>query len=249
MCSFISSSRNVKGAPRVALRGFQRIHLEAGASQHVHFELKPRDLGMVTEDGNPIIAQGDYTISIGGGQPDTGSARHQRSFPYRWPVRFARMMLVSCRRFSGRKDGGYVIAVVTIWMVPRQLVCKGEGFMSESSTRIVLTRREALLLSASAGVGIAAAKSAFASDSVKTAAHQEPGNLSTPLSAVAKRDTERYAGLLMAASSPSRECLMVSLRPEATVGFRRSRQHRGQVSIRRWSTVRTARKTCIPGQA
>jgi beta-glucosidase len=61
----------VKGAPNVALRGFERIHLDAGASQKVHFELKPRDLGMVTEDGNPIIADGDYTISIGGGQPDT----------------------------------------------------------------------------------------------------------------------------------------------------------------------------------
>jgi beta-glucosidase len=63
----------VKGAPRVALRGFERVHLDAGASQKVHFELKPRDLGMVTEDGDPIIAQGDYTISIGGGQPDTGA--------------------------------------------------------------------------------------------------------------------------------------------------------------------------------
>jgi beta-glucosidase len=62
-----------KGAPLLALRGFQRIHLEAGASQQVHFELKDRDLGMVTESGNPIIAQGDYTISIGGGQPDTGA--------------------------------------------------------------------------------------------------------------------------------------------------------------------------------
>ena len=28
---------------------------------------------MVTEDGHPIIAGGDYTISIGGGQPDTGA--------------------------------------------------------------------------------------------------------------------------------------------------------------------------------
>jgi beta-glucosidase len=63
----------VKGAPHIALRGFERIHLEPGASQKVHFELKPRDLGMVTEDGNPIVAQGDYTISIGGGQPDTGA--------------------------------------------------------------------------------------------------------------------------------------------------------------------------------
>ncbi len=63
----------VKGAPLIALRGFQRIHLDPGASQNVHFELKARDLGMVTEDGNPIIAQGDYTVSIGGGQPDTGA--------------------------------------------------------------------------------------------------------------------------------------------------------------------------------
>jgi beta-glucosidase len=64
----------VKGAPSVALRGFRRIHLEPGASQQVHFDLKPRDLGMVTEDGNPIIAQGDYTISIGGGQPETAAS-------------------------------------------------------------------------------------------------------------------------------------------------------------------------------
>ncbi len=63
----------VKGAPDIALRGFKRIHLEPGASQKVHFELKGRDLGMVTEDGNPIVAQGDYSISIGGGQPDTGA--------------------------------------------------------------------------------------------------------------------------------------------------------------------------------
>ncbi|MGA7409974.1 MAG: glycoside hydrolase family 3 C-terminal domain-containing protein, partial [Bryobacteraceae bacterium] len=64
---------DVKGAPRIALRGFERVHLDAGASQKVHFTLKPRDMGMVTEDGNPIIAQGEYTVSIGGGQPDTGA--------------------------------------------------------------------------------------------------------------------------------------------------------------------------------
>ena len=63
----------MKGAPLVALRGFERIHLDAGATHKVHFELKPRDLGMVTEDGNPVVVQGDYSISIGGGQPDTGA--------------------------------------------------------------------------------------------------------------------------------------------------------------------------------
>ncbi|KAA6462127.1 beta-glucosidase [Acidobacteria bacterium AB60] len=64
---------SVAGAPRVALRGFKRIHLEAGANQRVHFDLRDRDLGMVTLDGHPIIAAGEYKISIGGGQPDTGA--------------------------------------------------------------------------------------------------------------------------------------------------------------------------------
>jgi beta-glucosidase len=63
----------VAGAPDIALRGFERIHLDPGQSQKVHFDLKNRDLGMVTADGHPIIADGDYTVSIGGGQPDTGA--------------------------------------------------------------------------------------------------------------------------------------------------------------------------------
>jgi beta-glucosidase len=63
----------VNGAPRIALRGFQRIYLDPGAGRKVHFELKDRDLGIVTEDGDPIIAGGEYTITIGSGQPDTGA--------------------------------------------------------------------------------------------------------------------------------------------------------------------------------
>ncbi|HUY93820.1 MAG TPA: glycoside hydrolase family 3 C-terminal domain-containing protein [Terracidiphilus sp.] len=63
----------VKGAPLKALRGFERVHLDPGASQIVHFELKNRDLGMVTDLGVPIIAGGKYTITIGGGQPGTGA--------------------------------------------------------------------------------------------------------------------------------------------------------------------------------
>jgi beta-glucosidase len=59
----------VAGAPRIALRGFRRVHLEPGQSQEVHFELKGRDLGMVTEAGDPIVAAGDYTVSVGGGEP------------------------------------------------------------------------------------------------------------------------------------------------------------------------------------
>jgi beta-glucosidase len=64
---------NVPGAPLRALRAFQRVHLEAGASQKLHFELQPRDLSMVTEAGVPIIAEGEYQLSVGGGQPNTGA--------------------------------------------------------------------------------------------------------------------------------------------------------------------------------
>ena len=63
----------VPGAPLRALRGFQRVHLEPGASQKVRFELKPRDLSMVTEAGEPIVAEGQYTVSVGGGQPNTSA--------------------------------------------------------------------------------------------------------------------------------------------------------------------------------
>jgi beta-glucosidase len=63
----------VPGAPIRALRGFQRIHLEPGASQKVDFRLNSRDLSMVTETGDIIVAQGKYSLSIGGGQPGTGA--------------------------------------------------------------------------------------------------------------------------------------------------------------------------------
>jgi beta-glucosidase len=64
---------NVPGAPVRALRGFRRVHLKPGESQKVHFELKERDLSMVAEAGEPIIAEGKYAVSIGGGQPNTGA--------------------------------------------------------------------------------------------------------------------------------------------------------------------------------
>ncbi|MGB9470862.1 MAG: glycoside hydrolase family 3 C-terminal domain-containing protein [Candidatus Acidiferrum sp.] len=64
---------NVPGAPLRALRGFRRVHLKPGESQKVRFELKDRDLSIVTEAGEPIIAKGKYSVWIGGGQPNTGA--------------------------------------------------------------------------------------------------------------------------------------------------------------------------------
>ena len=71
---------DVPGAPLRALRGFQRIHLEPGASQKVDFHLSPRDLSMVTDLGDIIVPQGKYTLSIGGGQPGTGAASVSGNF-------------------------------------------------------------------------------------------------------------------------------------------------------------------------
>jgi beta-glucosidase len=64
---------SVPGAPQRALRGFKRIHLKPGESQKISFEVRDRDLSMVNETGEPIIAEGAYTVSIGGGQPNTGA--------------------------------------------------------------------------------------------------------------------------------------------------------------------------------
>jgi beta-glucosidase len=64
---------SVAGAPLKALRGFKRVHLEPGASQKVRFELSPRDMSIVTEAGDPTVAEGAYTVSVGGGQPGTGA--------------------------------------------------------------------------------------------------------------------------------------------------------------------------------
>ena len=64
----------VAGSPIRALRAFKRVHLSPQESQTISFELTPRDLSMVTEAGEPIVAAGSYQLFIGGGQPVEGIA-------------------------------------------------------------------------------------------------------------------------------------------------------------------------------
>jgi beta-glucosidase len=79
---------NSPGAPIRALRGFTRVHLAAGATQHLSFTLQSRDLSHVNERGDRIVASGVYRISVGGGQPGiapgaeaTLSIRGQQGLP------------------------------------------------------------------------------------------------------------------------------------------------------------------------
>ncbi len=61
------------GAPHIALRGFQRVSLKPGESRAIEFTLSARDLSFVTMAGNRAIIPGDYRLSVGSGQPGTGS--------------------------------------------------------------------------------------------------------------------------------------------------------------------------------
>src|SRR5258705_2601007 len=61
----------IPGAPLRALRGFKRVHLKPHESKKILFELKERDLSMVSEAGEVMIAEGQYSLSVGGGQPNT----------------------------------------------------------------------------------------------------------------------------------------------------------------------------------
>jgi beta-glucosidase len=67
----------VEGAPIRALTGFQRIHLDAGASKTVEFTLHDRDLSVVDEAGIRRIVPGVVDVWIGGGQPVAGPGQPQ----------------------------------------------------------------------------------------------------------------------------------------------------------------------------
>jgi len=73
----------VPGTPLRALRGFIRVHLEGRQSRHVQLTLQPRDLSYVNESGDRLVGDGDYVITVGGGQPGTKAAHADAHFSIR----------------------------------------------------------------------------------------------------------------------------------------------------------------------
>jgi len=63
------------GAPGRALRGFTRVHLDAGESRHVRLLLQPRDLSYVNEAGDRLISAGDCSVTVGGAHPGRTAAQ------------------------------------------------------------------------------------------------------------------------------------------------------------------------------
>jgi beta-glucosidase len=71
---------SLPGAPIRTLKGFRRVHLAPGGTAHVSFTLSPRDLSMVNEKGERLVAAGYYGLSVGGGQPGTSAAVVESTF-------------------------------------------------------------------------------------------------------------------------------------------------------------------------
>jgi len=65
----------IEGAPIRALAGFQRIHLDAHASQTVTFTLTPRELSIVQRTGQRIVPAGPVELWLGSSQPITVPGR------------------------------------------------------------------------------------------------------------------------------------------------------------------------------
>ncbi|RBB23173.1 glycoside hydrolase family 3 protein, partial [Xanthomonas oryzae pv. oryzae] len=67
-------------SPLRSLVGFQRVHLAAGEQRTLTFNLDARALSDVDRSGQRAVEAGNYTLFVGGGQPDTGAAGNAASF-------------------------------------------------------------------------------------------------------------------------------------------------------------------------
>jgi beta-glucosidase len=60
--------------PLRVLAGFKRVHLAPGQSAHVSLTIDPRSLGQVDQKGNRVLVPGEYSVSLGGAQPQDAAS-------------------------------------------------------------------------------------------------------------------------------------------------------------------------------
>ena len=72
--------------PIRALKAFKRISLKAGESQLVEFNLEPKELSLVDENGIRAVIPGEIEISVGGCQPTDASMEQEKSIQKIVPV-------------------------------------------------------------------------------------------------------------------------------------------------------------------
>jgi len=74
------STPGVKGTPLKSLKGYQRVHLNAGETKTLTFRLAPRDMAFADAKGVMRILPVTYQLWIGGGQQGTGAPGTTGSF-------------------------------------------------------------------------------------------------------------------------------------------------------------------------
>jgi beta-glucosidase len=68
------------GGPTHSLVGFERVHIGAGESKEVVFQIDPRALSAVDDKGNRSILAGRYSLAVGGAQPQETEAKSEAGF-------------------------------------------------------------------------------------------------------------------------------------------------------------------------
>jgi beta-glucosidase len=66
---YLSNKKSSENAPIRALKGFERVFLQAGRSKNLTFKLTEKDLSNITENGKSVPMLGNIEISVGGSQP------------------------------------------------------------------------------------------------------------------------------------------------------------------------------------
>ena len=75
---YLDRSLSSPDMPFRSLQAFRRIHLNGGESRAVTFSLDPRQLAFVDAEGKLVATPGQYTISVGGRQPEMkGLSSHE----------------------------------------------------------------------------------------------------------------------------------------------------------------------------
>ena len=79
-----------KGGPIHSLVGFDRVTIGPGASKEVILKIDPRSLSSVDDQGNRSILAGNYTLTLGGAQPEETKAKSEVGFTVTGTVQLSR---------------------------------------------------------------------------------------------------------------------------------------------------------------
>lgn len=85
---YVEQGNNDVHAPVRELRGFKRVHLRAGETRTVEFELDAKAFSLIGDNGRRWLLPGTFGVFVGGSQPDARSVELMGRAPLRLDVAF-----------------------------------------------------------------------------------------------------------------------------------------------------------------